>query len=120
MDVGAAFVAGAEPAEVVQVREPALDDPPPSSEARAVGGAAAGDDRSDPARPEQPAVLVVVIAAVSEHDIGLLPRPPWFASDWPSVQEVQQREELGDVVAVAAGQRDSERNAGAIDQQVVL
>jgi len=82
--------------------------------------AAAGDDRLDPACPEQPAVLVVVIAAVSEHDIGLLPRPPRFAADRPGVQEIEQREQLGDVVAVGAGQRDRERDPGAVDQEVVL
>jgi hypothetical protein len=32
------------------------------------------------------------------------------------VQVVQQREQLGDVVAVAAGQRDGQRDAGGIDQ----
>ena len=33
VDVGAAFVAGPEPSEVVQVREAALDYPVPSAEA---------------------------------------------------------------------------------------
>lgn len=91
MDVGAAFVAGAQAAEVVEVREAALDDPAPSSESRAMRGAAAGDDRFDASLPEQPAVLVVVIAAVGEHDIGLLPRPSWFAADRPCVQQIEQR-----------------------------
>jgi hypothetical protein len=36
------------------------------------------------------------------------------------VEVVQQRDELGDVVAVAAGQRDRQRDAGRVDQQMVL
>ena len=36
------------------------------------------------------------------------------------MQVVEQRQQLGDVVAVAAGQRDGERDAGGVDEQVVL
>jgi len=36
------------------------------------------------------------------------------------VQLVKQRDQLRDVVAVPAGQRDGQRNPGRVDQQVVL
>jgi hypothetical protein len=36
------------------------------------------------------------------------------------VQLIEQRQQLGDVVAVAAGQRNAQRDAGGIDEQVVL
>jgi hypothetical protein len=36
------------------------------------------------------------------------------------VQLIEQRQQLGDVVAVAAGQCDGQRDAGRVDQQVVL
>jgi hypothetical protein len=36
------------------------------------------------------------------------------------VQVVQQRQQLRDVVAVAAGQRDGERDAGRVDEEMVL
>ena len=82
--------------------------------------AAAGDDGFDPSRPEQPTVLVVVIATIGEHDIGLLPWSPWLAADRSGVQQIEQRQELGDVVAVPAGQRDGERDPGRVNQQMVL
>jgi hypothetical protein len=104
----------------VQVREAALDDPALAPEAGAVGGAAARDHGFDAALPEQAAVLVVVIAAVGDDEVGLAARPADLARDRPGVQVLQQRDQLGDVVAVAARQRDRERNPGRVDQEVVL
>jgi hypothetical protein len=57
----------------------------------------------------------VVIATVGEHDVGLLARPALLALDRPGVERVEQREQLGDVVAVAAGQRDGEWDPGRVD-----
>ncbi len=82
--------------------------------------AAARDDRLDASNPEQAAVLVVVIAAVGEEEVGLLAGPADLAGDRPGVQIVEQRDELGDVVAIAAGQRDREWDPGRVDQQMVF
>lgn len=120
MDRRVAFVAGSQTAEVVQVGEAAFDDPALAAQAGAVVGAAAGDDGLDAARPEQPAVLVVVVAAVGQDQVGLLSWPADLAGDRARVQRVEQRQQLGDVVAVAARQRDRERDAGRVDEQVVL
>jgi hypothetical protein len=120
VDVGVAFVAGSEPAEVVEVREAAFDDPAFAAEVGAVLDAAFCDDGLDPARPEQPAVLVVVIAAIGEESIGLAAGTAGLASDRPRVEVLEERDQLRDVVAVAAGQRDRERDAGRVDEQVVL
>src|SRR5829696_5748377 len=82
--------------------EAAFHDPAQPAEARAVGGATAGDDRGDAALTQQLAVLVVVIAAVGVDLAGASSRPAAPAADrWDRVQE---RHQLGDVVAVAAGQ----------------
>ena len=67
MDVGSSFVAGAQPAEVVKVREAAFDDPALAAQPGAVLCVAAGDHRLDPPRSQQPAVFVEVIAAVSQQ-----------------------------------------------------
>ncbi len=83
-------------------------------------GAAAGDHGLDSAGAQQATVLVVVIAAIGEHEVGLLARPADLPGDRPGVQIVKQRQQLGDVVAVGAGQRDSERDAGRVDEQMVL
>lgn len=120
MDLGVALVAGSEPAEVVQVSEAALDDPALAPEARPVGPTAASDHRCDPERSQQPAVLVVVIAPVGQQPVGLLARSSDLAGDRPAVQILKQRNQLGDVVAVATGEGDRKRDAAGVDEQVVL
>ena len=118
MDVGAAFVARAQPFEGVQPGEAALDHPAVSAQAGAVGDAAAGDPRGDAPGAQPSAVDVVVVAAVGEQ----LPR----LASWPATQTadrrngIQQRDQLGDVVAVAAGQRDRQRDAAGVADQMML
>ena len=62
----------------------------------------------------------MVVATIAEDDVGFLARTADLARDGPRVQVFKQRDELGDVVAVAARERDGERDAGRIDQEVVL
>jgi hypothetical protein len=118
VDVSAAFVADAEPLEGVQPGEAALDHPPLAAQPGAVGDAAAGDPRSDAALAELSAVDVVVIAAVGEQ----LPRPPArpSASTPDRWDGINQRDELGDVVAVAAGECHGQWYAAGVAEQVVL
>ena len=118
MDVAAALIARAEPFEGVQPGEAALDHPALTAQPGAVRDAAAGDPRSDPALSELSAVDVVVIAAIGEQ----LPRSPAGpAAPAPDRRDgVNQRDELGDVVAVATGQADRERDPAGIADQVVL
>jgi hypothetical protein len=120
VEFGVALVADSEAAEVVQVREAALDDPALATQAGAVRCAAAGDHGLDPTGPQQPAVLVVVIAAIGEQQVGFLAWPADLPGDRPGVQIVEQRQQLGDVVAVGAGQRDGQRDAGRVDQQMMF
>lgn len=83
MHVGVTLVADSEPAEVVEVSEAALHDPALASETGAVGCSATSDDRCDPESPQEPAVLVEVIAAISKNTIGFLAWPSALASDRP-------------------------------------
>ena len=118
MDVVAAVGADEESAAVVQPGEGALDEPTLAAESGAVFGQTAGDDRLDATLPEEPSVLVVVVAAVGDQRS----RPGSRATD-PATDgrhPVEQFEQLGDVVAVAAGERPSERDAAAVYEQVVL
>jgi hypothetical protein len=117
VDVGA-FISGAQPLEGAQPSEAALDDPAVPAVAGAVGDAAAGDPRSDPALLELAAVDVMVVAAIGEQ----LPRSAAGAAA-PAADRrdgIDQREELSDVVAVAAGQADRERDPTCVADQVVL
>jgi hypothetical protein len=75
----------------VQVREAAFDDPALSAEPGAVSDAAPGDHGFDAACPQKPAVLVVVVAAVGEDDVGLAARPADLAGNRSGVEIVEQR-----------------------------
>jgi hypothetical protein len=118
--VGVALVADPEAPEVVEVSEASLDDPALAAQARAVRCPAAGDHGSDPESSQEPAVLVVVIATVGQETVGFLAWPADLPGDRPAVEVFDQRDQLGDVVAVPAGQSDREWDAARVDEQVVL
>jgi hypothetical protein len=102
----------------VKPGEAALYYPPLLAEARAVLGATTGDDRLHASLSQLPAVLVVVIAPVGEQAIGSLAWPADLAGH--RADSIHQGQQLGDVVAVAAGQGDRQRHPGGIGDQVVL
>ena len=112
------LIAGPQPLEGVQPGEGSLDDPALFAQARAVRHAAAGDPRGDPARPQLPAVDVVVVAAVGEQFPRSAARPPASSAD--RGHGLDQRDQLGDVIAVAAGDGDRQRDAAGVADQVVL
>lgn len=98
--------------------EAALDDPADTAESRAVFGLAAGDAARDAALAQAAAVFLVVVATIGDDQIGPSARSPGAALDrWDAVE---QRLELGDVVAVGAGQHPGERDAVGVDEEVVL
>ena len=99
-------------ASVVQPGEGAFDDPAVAAEPGAVLGLAPGDHGFDAALPEQAAVLVVVVAAVGDQRPRSASWPADAAAD--GRHPVEQFEQLRDVVAVAAGQRPSERDPAAV------
>jgi hypothetical protein len=104
----------------VQVGEAALDHPALAAEPRAVGGPPARDPVSDAAGAQDAPVLVVVVAAIGEDAVRLGARPADLAGDRAGGQVVQERHQLGDIVAVAAGERDRQGDPGRIDQEMVL
>ena len=102
----------------MQQREGLLDDPAVFAQAGAVFGAASGDDRRDTDCLDLFAVLVVVIGAVGEQRVRLSARATAAAPHrW---ERVDQRHELGDVVAVTAGQRHLQRDTVPFGDQVVF
>ena len=75
-------------------------------------GLAAGDLGLDPALPELAPVLVVVVAAVGGDPLGASAGAADLAAHrW---HPVDQRDQLGDVVAVAAGDRPGQRDPGRV------
>ena len=118
MDVGSAVVADEQSFELVKPGEGALDDPAVTAEPGAVVGASAGDLGRDAAAAELATVALVVIAAVRVQ--------PVRASAWsadPSAHRrypVDEGDQLGDVMAVTAGDRPGERDPGRAYEKVML
>ena len=77
-----------------------------------------GDHGFDAADPQLATVLVVVIAPVGEQLIGAPARTAYLAGDRHDA--IDQRQKLGDVVAVAPGQGDCQRQPAGVGQQVVF
>ena len=102
----------------MQPGEGALDDPAVAAEAGAVLGLAASDHRLDATLSDQPPVLVMVVAAVGDQAVGPSAGPTNGTADGGDA--VQEGDQLGDVVAVAACDREGERDSGRIDEEVVF
>ncbi len=118
MEVSAYLVADPQAVELVQLGEGPLDYPagPPAS--GAVGDSAASDPQGHAAVTGDAAVLVVVVAAVGFRAGGAVGEVCHAGPDrW---DRVQQRQELSDIVAIAASQCDGERGAVPVNGQVVL
>ena len=118
MDVVAYLPADPQAAEPVQVGERAFHDPALGAESGAVFGAPAGDDRLHAEIPDQAAVLVVVVVAVAQHHVRAAPGRPRLPRTGGN--RLKQWDQLGDVVAVAAGQGSGERDAGGVGDQVMF
>ena len=118
MDVGAAFVADEQPFHLVEPGEGAFDDPAIAAQAGAVLGVAAGNHGLDATLAKAATVRVRVVAAVCDHAAGSLARTACQAGDGGN--GVDERQQLADVVAVAAGQRPRQRDATSVGQEMVL
>ena len=98
--------------------EGALHDPANATESGAVLYVAAGDLGLDPADAELAPVLVVVVAAVGRDPVGSAAGSTDLAAyRWDAFDE---RDELGDVVAVAAGDGPGERDPSCVYEKVML
>ena len=98
--------------------EGAFDDPAVAAKPGAVTGTAAGDLGCDAAAAELAAVLVVVVAAVGAQPVWPPARPADFAAHGRDT--VDERDQLGDVVAVAAGDRPGKRDPRRVYEKMML
>ena len=81
-------------------------------------GSASGDDRGDAQCANLLAVDVVVVAAIG---VDLLRAPARSTALAPDRRHrLDQRDQLGHVVAVAAGERGGQRDAVGLDDDMVL
>jgi len=118
MNVSAAFEANTKTTEVVKPRMSTFDNPPEFAQTTAVFCPALGDHRFDAALAKFLAMRFGVIAAIGVDDFGLLKRAAADAANW--WDSVNKREQLGDVVAVRAGQDCTDGDAIRIDEDVML
>jgi hypothetical protein len=118
VDVGAAFVADAEPAVLVQPGEGALDDPALFAEPGAVWLIVGGDAGADASGAELLAVAAGAVGAVAENPVG--------AAAWPASSaahrrdRVDERKQLEDVVVVGGGERERERSPASAGDRMVF
>ena len=118
MDLVAAVVADEQAFELVQPGEGALDDPAVAAEPGAVLGLAASDLRCDATPPELAAMAVVVVTAIGAEAFGPAARPTNLAAHRRDT--VDQRDQLGAVMAVAAGDRPGKRDPRRVYEKVML
>ena len=102
----------------MQQRDRSFHDPAVHAQAGAVPGATPGEVRGDLEPADLVPVDLVVIAAVGVQVLGAA---QWLATLTADRRDgLDQRDQLGDVVAVAAGGDCRERDAVRFDDQVVL
>jgi hypothetical protein len=118
VDLVATVVADEQSFELVQPDEGALDDPAVAAEPGAVLGLAACDLGCDATPAELATAAVVVVATVGAETIGAAARPAWLAADGRDT--VEQRDQLGAVVAVAARDRPGKRDPRRVYEKVML
>jgi hypothetical protein len=118
VDVGASFVTGAEPFEPVQPGKRAFYEPPDRADAGAVGGVLPSDTRHDSLASQGFPVVVVVVTAVTVEPALPLPWSAAFAPD--RGQGLDKRDQLGAVVAVAAGDRHRQWDTASFGDHMVF
>jgi hypothetical protein len=118
VDVGSAVVADEQSLELMQPGEGALDHPAVVPDAGAVFGLAACDLGGDPALAELAPLWLVVVGAVGRDPLGTSTRPADAATHRRDA--IDERDQLGDVVSVAARECPRERDARRVDEEMVL
>jgi hypothetical protein len=113
VDFGTAVIADEQPLEVMQPGEGALDDPADAAEPGAVLCLAARDLRRDPAPTQLPPLRLVVVGTVG----GEAARSPARSAGATAYRRdpLEERDQLRDVVAVAARERPGERDPARVD-----
>ena len=118
MDFVVSVGADEQAAAVVEPGEGAFDDPAVAAEMGAVLGLAACDHRFDAALPDEPAVFVVVVAAIGKQRPRPTTRPSRTTAHGRDA--IEQLEQLCDVVAVGGGERPGERQPATVYEEMVL
>src|SRR5712691_10217063 len=118
VNVGQPFVSNSESAKPMQPSDGALHHPASLAQSATVLGSAPCDLGLDTQGEERRTMRVGIVSTVSLHQLGLSPRSTAFASN--GRDGLNQRQQLGHVVAIGLGQNDRERNALRVDEEVMF
>lgn len=118
MDDCEALEAHPQSLEVVQPSNRSLDNPMGSTKTTAMRFTATGDLSGDAGGGKWLAILVVVVPAITLDNAGLGQRTAAFAANRRN--RLDQRQQLGDVVAIGAGQYQRKWYALGLRQEVML
>jgi hypothetical protein len=118
VNVGATFKANAKTTKVMEPCVSTLDHPSKFAETATVFGPALCEHRLDAAFAQFPAMWFGVVAAIGVNNFGLLKRPATCTAD--RLNGIDERQQLGNVVAVRAGQDGTDGDAIRIDKDVML
>ncbi len=102
----------------MQPSDGALHHPASLAQSATVLGPAPCDLGLDTQGEERRTMRVGIVSTVSLHQLGLSPRSTALASN--GRDGLNQRQQLGHVVAIGLGQNDRERNALRVDEEVMF
>jgi hypothetical protein len=118
VNTGPTFVAQVETAKTMEPGQRAFHDPPRAPKPTAMGRAALGELAIDAAAMQRVAMRLRIVASVALNQSRLVNGATGTAPEgW---NRVDQRQQLGDVVAVGARQQRGQRDAVRIGENVVL
>jgi len=118
VNTGPTFVAHIKAAEPMEPSQRAFHDPPRATEPTAMGCTALGELGVDPAAMQRLAMRLRIVAPVALNEPRLAHGPTRTAAQRRN--RVDQRQELGDVVAIGGGQQGRQRDATRLGENVVL
>ena len=118
MDIRPTFITNPQATVLVEPRQGAFYDPPIDTQATAVRGPTPGQEGDNAASPQLLPMGLRVKGAVPQDRVGTPPGPSHFARDgWDGID---QRQQLGNVVAVGPGDLDRQRDPVGRGQDMML
>jgi hypothetical protein len=118
MDMCAAIITNSQSAELMEPTQRAFHDPAKSAQTAAVRCTAMGDGRCDAAGPQLHAMEIGIERAVGVQQVGALSRSSALA--FHRQHGIDQRNQLGDIMAAGRGEADGQRGALGIGKNVVF
>ena len=118
MHTRSALVSDRQPAKPMQPGKRSFHDPAGAAKSTAMGDAAVGQLRENPSPMERVSMRLRGIAAVALNQLGFAERRSATAAE--RRHRVDERQQLGEIVAIGGGQRRDERNPVRVGENMML